>query len=172
MFNSLPPEVQATIREFRTCEFTTLSKNGTPVTWPVSARYLVDQERFLLTTSIGLPQKAYHIRRNPHVSLLFSDPTASGLTNPPAVLVQGDATAEDKVVTSVNAAPGLREYWRETIFRRQPASAMFSNNALMRKMMDWYYMRIIIYVLPRAIYWWEAGDFSRPTKILEVAHVG
>ena len=122
----LPPEVQSVLQEFRTCEFTTLSKGGKPVTWPVSARYLPDQGRFLLTTSIGLSQKIFHIRRNPRVSLLFSNPTASGLVHPASVLIQGDATAEDEIATSVNGRDGLREYWRDTIFRRQPASAMFS----------------------------------------------
>jgi hypothetical protein len=32
--------------------------------------------------------------------------------------MQGDAVAPDKVVTSVE---GLEDYWRDTIFRRQPA---------------------------------------------------
>jgi hypothetical protein len=172
VFNSLPPEVQSVVREFRTCEFTTISKNGKPVTWPVSARYLPEQGRFLLTTSIGFPQKAYNIRRNPRVSLLFSNPTASGLTNPPAVLVQGDASAGDDVVTSVNAVDGLHEYWRESIFRRQPSSSQISANPLMRRMMDWYYMRIVIHVVPRAVYCWPAGDFSQPAQKIEAAYVG
>jgi hypothetical protein len=168
VFASLPPEVQSVVREFRTCEFTTLSKSGTPVTWPVSARYLPEQEHFLLTTSIGLPQKAYNIRRSPRVSLLFSNPTACGLEHPAAVLVQGDATVGDKVVVSPGAEPGLREYWRETIFRRQPSSAMISSNALMRKLMDWYYMRLVIHVAPRAWYWWPEGDFSQPACKIEL----
>ncbi len=36
--------------------------------------------KFLLTTSVALPVKAFNIRRDPHVALLFSDPTGSGLT--------------------------------------------------------------------------------------------
>ncbi len=142
-----------------------------PITWPVSARYLLDQGCFLLTASIGLAQKAINIRRNPRVSLLFSNPTASGLSNPPAVLVQGDAKAPDEIVTSVDAVPGLREYWLETIFRRQPASAMMSANPLMRKIMDWYYMRIIITISPRAIYWWANSDFTQPAQRIEAAYV-
>jgi hypothetical protein len=171
VFNSLPPEVQSTIREFRTCEFTTLSKGGKPVTWPVSALYLPDQGRFLLTTSIGFPQKAFNIRRNPRVSLLFSNPTASGLTNPPAVLIQGDATASDEIVASISQVEGLREFWRDKIYRRQPAAAQASDSALMRKMMDWYHMRIIIHVTPRAVYWWPEGNFAQPAQKIEAAHV-
>jgi hypothetical protein len=42
------------IRDYRTCEFTTLFRDGSPQTWPVSARLLSDG-RFLLCTNIGLP---------------------------------------------------------------------------------------------------------------------
>jgi hypothetical protein len=41
----------------------------------------------VITTSIGLPHKAYNVRRNPRVALLYSDPTGSGLDSRPEVLV-------------------------------------------------------------------------------------
>jgi Pyridoxamine 5'-phosphate oxidase len=97
---NLPPHVVSVFRAFRTCEFTTLAKDGTPVTWPTLPFFQPTTGRFLITTSIGLPDKVSNIRRHPRVSLLFSDPTASGLPEPPAVLVQGDAQAPDEVVTS------------------------------------------------------------------------
>lgn len=165
----LPSEVDAVFREFRVCELTTLARDGTPTTWPTSARYQPEQMRFLITTSIGFPQKAFNIRRNSHVALLFSDPTGSGLVSPPAVLVQGDAVAPDNVVTSVE---GLEDYWRDTIFRRQPATEALSSNAIMQKLMDWYYMRLLIFVTPRAILSWPAGDFTQPARKVEVPHVG
>lgn len=171
MFHALPQDVQSTIRAFRACEFTTISKSGSPVTWPVSAYYAADQNVFLLTTSIGLPQKAYHIRRNPKVSLLFSDPFVSGLTRPPAVLVQGDAAAPDEIYTSPNASAGLRAYWLESIFSRQPASDIISHNPLMRRLMDWYYMRIVIMITPRSFTWWPNCDFSQPAQRIEATHV-
>lgn len=164
----LPDEVRAVFREFRTCEFSTLAKDGTPITWPTSARYQPDQARFLITTSIGLPQKAINIRRNPRVSLFFSNATASGLLSPPAVLVQGDAEAPDTIVTSV---AGLEDYWRETILGRQPAAKMYSQNALTRYLTDWYYMRIVIYIQPRRIIWWPAGDMTVQPQIYEVHDV-
>lgn len=159
--SDLPPDVTAVFREFRTCEFSTIGRDGTPVAWPTSARYLPEQGQFLLTTSIAFSQKAINIRRNPHVALLFSNPTASGLVNPPAVLVQGIAAAPDKITTSVT---GLEDYWRDTIFRRQPASRLYSSNALMRYLTDWYYMRLVITVRPRIIRWWPSGDFSQPAS--------
>jgi hypothetical protein len=66
-----------------TCVFTTLSRTGSPQTWPLAARLLPDG-RFLLSTTIGRPQKAFNTRRNPKVSLLFSNPTGSGVANPGA----------------------------------------------------------------------------------------
>ena len=169
MFKDLPVEVESVIREFRVCEFSTMAKDGTPITWPLAARYQPDQGRFLLTTSIGLPQKAFNIRRNSRVSLLFSDPTGSGLENPPSVLIQGQATAPDEIVTAVD---GIEDYWRESIFSRQPSSEMISGNGLMRKLMDWYYMRILISVTPTVLFWWPKSDFTQPAQQVEVAHVG
>jgi hypothetical protein len=58
----------------------------------------------VITTSVGLKQKALNVRRDPRVSLLFSDPTASGLADPPAVLVQGEVTSPDEVRTSPPAS--------------------------------------------------------------------
>ena len=164
----LLPEVLATLREFRTCEFTTLSKNGTPVTWPVAARYLPEHGHFVLTTSIGLPQKAYNIRRNSRVALLFSDPTASGLHEPATVLVQADAEAPDHVVTDME---GLEDYWRENLFSRQPAGKFYSTNPLTRYLMDWYYMRIVIVARPHRIMWWPKGDMRAVPSVLEASYV-
>src|SRR5262249_29686623 len=109
-----------------------------------------------------------NIRRNPRVSLLFSNPTASGLARPPAVLVQGDATAPDEVSTSI---AGFEE-GLERGFRRQPSGGPYRSNALMRYLFDSYYMPLMIYVMPRRIRWWPEGDFGQTPRDIEVAHVG
>ncbi len=165
----LPDSVLAVFREFRTCEFSTVAKDGTPITWPTGARYQPEHGRFLITTSIGLPQKAFNIRRNSRVALFFSDPTASSLVSPPAVLVQGDAEAPDTIVTAVD---GLEDYWRENILGRQPIGMLYSRNALTRYLMDWYYMRILIHVKPRRIVWWPSGDMTAQPQVDEVEYVG
>ena len=152
----LPPEVEAVFREFRTCEMSTLARDGSPITWPTLPFWRPAEGRFLITTSIGLPHKAFNVRRNPRVSLLFSNPTASGLTDPPAVLVQGDAQAPDEVAASV---AGFEDELRE-VFRRQPASGFYSGNPITRYLFDWYYMRLQIHVTPRRILWWPGGDFG------------
>lgn len=159
---SLPQSVRDVFGAFRVCEMSTLAKDGTPVTWPV-ATLLGDDGRFLLTTSIAMPYKAFNVRRNPRVSLLFSDPTASGLTNPPTVLVQGDATAPDRIVT---AHSELRDYWRDRIMSRQPSGRLYSMNGLTRRLFDWYYMRLVIYVTPKRVLWWPNGDQTQTPQVV------
>jgi hypothetical protein len=46
----VPPEVDAVFREFRTCEFTTLAKDNTPITWPTVALYQPTTASFVITT--------------------------------------------------------------------------------------------------------------------------
>jgi hypothetical protein len=162
----LPLEVRAVFRAFRTCEFSTLAKDGTPITWPTLPFFDEENGRFLVTTSIGLPQKVFNVRRNPRVSLLFSDPTASGLDAPPAVLVQGDAAAPDEVLTDLR---GYEDVLRE-VFERQPESAIYSSNPVMRALFDWYYMRLVIYVTPLRLLWWPRGDFGREPLEVDAPH--
>jgi hypothetical protein len=61
---------------FRTCEFITLAKDGTSVTWPTLPFFQPTTGRFLITISIGLPNKVSNIRRNPRVSLPAELPEA------------------------------------------------------------------------------------------------
>lgn len=164
----VPAEAKAVFREFRTCEMSTLAKDGTPITWPILPFWRPEEGRFLVTTSIGLPQKAFNVRRNPHVSLLFSDPVGSGLAKPPAVLVQGDAEAPDEVVAFTQEL----EAELEEAYRRQPAAGMYSSNPLLRYLFDWYYMRLMIHVTPRRILWWIDGDFNQTPCELEMNHAG
>ena len=161
---SLPPGVQEVFEEFRTCEFSTLARDGTPITWPTVTLWQPQEDRFVITTSIGLSQKALNIRSNPKVSLSFSDPTASGIEDPPAVLVQGDAEVADAIKTS---PAGFEEYWKR-LFERQPAGKIYGANPLTRYLMDWYYMRLYIFVRPHRITWRPRDDFERAPEQVEV----
>jgi len=164
----IPAEVEAVFREFRTCEFSTLAADGTPITWPMLPFFRPSTGQFMTTTSIGLPDKAFNIRRNPRVSLLFSDPTGSGLVDPARVLVQGDAVAPDEVKTSI----GGLENEVTLVYRRQPSGMMYTSNAALRWFSDWYFMRLEITVTPRRILWWEHGDVFSPPKVVGAIHVG
>jgi hypothetical protein len=139
------PAVLAVVDRYRTCEFATLSRSGVPIAWPTSPLLRPDGT-LLITTSIGLPQKAHNIRRDPRVALLFSEPTASGLDGAPQVLVQGTAVCPDEIVTDVSEEA---EYWRR-LTERQPINRMYSATPLSRRLFDWYYMRLHITVTPTA----------------------
>ena len=155
------------VDNYFTCEFTTLSRNGAPVTWPVTPRLLADG-RFLTTTSIGLPQKAFNIRRNPKVSMLFSEPMGSGVAEPGAVLIQGDATCEDRIYTEPSD-PDLLAL-SETVARRQPAGAFWSS-PVGRRLMWPYYLRLLIYVTPRRALYWPTRDFASSPEELDLSEV-
>jgi len=128
---------------YRTCEFATIGKDGTPTAWPTSGIACPDGS-FLLTTSLGYPQKAYNVRRDARVALLFSDPTASGRPAPSQILVRGEATCPDQV----HVAPegDLAAFWT-MIFARQPGAGRYLDwpaNILA----DFYFMRLLIRVTP------------------------
>jgi hypothetical protein len=79
------------LRDYFTCEVTTVNRRGQPITWPALAYFDEPSGVIFFAVSIAFPVKAQNARRHPQVSLLYSDPTGSKLDNPPAVLVQGDA---------------------------------------------------------------------------------
>ncbi|ONI75367.1 hypothetical protein ALI144C_40840 [Actinosynnema sp. ALI-1.44] len=130
---------------YRTCELATLAKDGTPITWPTSP-WLRDDGKFVLTTSLGFPYKAYNIRRDSRVAMLFSDPTGSGLDAPEQIFVTATASCPEEIST----APGdLAEYW-SMLFERQP-SGRAHLSPLMRPLGDWYYMRLVITITPETV---------------------
>jgi hypothetical protein len=162
----LPHEIEAVIREYYTCEFTTINKHGYPVTWPTLPYYHQSEGQIIITASIAFPVKAYNARRHPRVSVLFSDPTGSQLIDPPAVLIQGDAT----VIEVVDNPPWSREIFK-TSLRRQPDSRSYIQNPLIRRMFGFYYQRIAMLVQPRRILAWPHRDFGIPPTEIEVRYV-
>lgn len=171
----LPTEVLAVFNNFFTTELTTLGKSGYPVTWPVLPVYWPEHQKFFIFTPAGLSQKTVNIRRDPHVSMLFSEPTGSDLERPLAVLVQGLAEAPDRMNTTISyLEPELRAVviaQTRKLMRRQPAMKLFMLNPVSKYLMDWYFMRLMITITPQKYLWWQAGDFSRTPQIMEVDHV-
>lgn len=168
--------MEAVFLGFITCEFSTLARDGTPITWPTMPAYWPARNQFVILASAGLAQKAVNARRNPRVALLFSDATGSGLHDPPSVLVQGDAEAPDRLLTDlddldpefVTAATARMRL----LLERQPSMRLYLANPLTRRIMDWYFVRLMITVTPRRILWWPGGDFDSVPEVWEAAHVG
>jgi len=162
----LPPEVEAVFREFRTCEFTTVNRQGQPLTWPTEPYYDAPEGRLIVTASIAFPVKAYNARRHPQVAMLFSDPTGAPLSDPPTVLVQGEAT-----VTELVDDPA----WSYAMFKesvlRQPRARSFVSNPLARRLFTFQFQRLAICVQPQRILVWPRGDRGQTPTELEVRYV-
>jgi hypothetical protein len=165
---ALPPDVEAVFHEYFTCEFTTVNKQGEPLTWPTLPYYDQSEGRFILTASIAFALKTYNARRHPQVSLLFSDPTGSQLPDPPAVLVQGDTTVSEVVDASPPA--WSREIFKLSI-RRQPDSRKFIASRLARRLFLFYFQRIALFVTPRRMLVWPQRDFTLAPTQLELRYV-
>ncbi|WP_338704261.1 pyridoxamine 5'-phosphate oxidase family protein (plasmid) [Streptomyces sp. Q6] len=130
---------------YRTCEFATLARDGTPITWP-TAPLRRDDDTFLVTTSIAFAQKALNVRRDSRVALLFSEPTGSGWDGAEQVFISGTAICPEEIVTSPS---GDEAYW-SMLFDRQPDSRHYVDLPT-RWLMDWYYLRLLITITPTAV---------------------
>lgn len=161
----LPEEVAAVLRGFYTCEVTTVNAKGQPMTWPALAYYDEATGEIFFSVSIAFPVKAQNARKRPQVSLLYSDPTGSGLDHAPAVLVQGGATVAEilKVTPHTKALSTLA-------LQRQPDGRRFQASNLSRRLFSWYlFKRIGITVRPKRLTVWPDRDFSQAPTVIDVA---
>ena len=157
MTASLPSDLQAVFDRFITTEFTTIDRLGQPITWPVTPYYAPGAPCIDVTTSLGYPKKANDAGANPLVALLFSDPSGSGLRDPPMVLVQGSARVDDQDLQA-----NRRRYEQESI-RKLQGTAKLQPPDRLKSFLAWYYARIYIHVRPERIYVWPCGeDTSEP----------
>ena len=164
MTASLPAEVQAVFDRFITTELTTINRAGQPITWPVTPYYSLGDPCIDVTTGLGYPKKANDARANPLVSLLFSDPTGSGLRDPPMVLVQGTAEVDDRDLEANRV-----RYERESL-EKLPATASMHPPDPIKRMLTWYYARIYIHVRPERVYVWPRSDIAAEPNLYD-AHM-
>jgi hypothetical protein len=163
----VPPEVDEALGGIYTCEFTTVNSKGQPMTWPSVPYYNREEGRLVIAVSVAFPIKAYNARKHPQVSMLFSDPTGSGLADPPAVLVQGDAV----VAEVLDYTPDIIGLFK-TVSKRQPESSKFTSNKLIRNLFVAYlFQRISLTVTPRRILYWPHRDFSTEPQVIELGEV-
>jgi hypothetical protein len=161
---SLPAEVQAVFDRFITTELTTVNRAGQPITWPVTPYYERGAPCIDVTTGLGYPKKANDARRNPLVALLFSDPTGSGLADPPMVLVQGTAEVDDRDLEANRV-----RYERESL-EKLPGMASMHPPDRLKRILAWYYTRIYIHVRPERVYVWAGGDIAAEPELYD-AHM-
>lgn len=164
MTASLPPEVQAVFDRFVTTELTTIDGAGQPITWPLIPYYSPGAPCIDVCTGVGYPKKADDAQANPLVSLLFSDPTGSTLSDPPMVLVQGSADVDDRDLDA-----NRERYVRQSV-EKLPAVAKYTPPKPIRHMLNWYYTRIYIHVRPERVYVWRDGDVAAEPQLYD-AHM-
>ena len=154
MTSTLPAEVRDAFQRYITCELTTVDADKQPITWPVTPYYRQGAPTIDVTTGLGYPKKADDARRHPSISLLFSDPTGSGLKSGPRVLVQGTATVDDEDLKA-NADRYISESGEKL-----PATKKMNPPKPIRPMFNWYYARIYIKVRPERVFVWPEGDLA------------
>lgn len=140
-----------------TTEYASLTRRGTPLTYPLNPYISEDGCSLEVTTGLSYPSKAERARRNPKVALLFSDPVGTNMERPPVVLVQGMAAVRDADLQ------GNTDRYLRRSFKKFPL-AYSGTPAFMLQRMPWYFARIWIQVTPLRMYWWQAGDLSRPPQ--------
>jgi Pyridoxamine 5'-phosphate oxidase len=164
MTASLPQEIQRVFSSFITTEYTTVDRRGQPISWPVTPYYRAGDPCIDLTTGLGYPKKAKDARANPKVALLFSDPTGSGLSSAPQVLVQGTAEVDDADLEA------NRERYGRELAEKLPETRKLAPPKALARLFDWYYTRIYVHVRPERIYVWADGDSTNEPRLFD-AHM-
>ena len=136
-----PEEVRPVVDRFLTAEYATVSRRGTPVTYPLTPYVGADGRTLDVSCGLTSPAKAERARRNAKVCLLYSDPTGSGLPDAPVVLVYGMASVRD-----ADLQANTDRYVRLSL-AKLPGP--------WRRIPRW--MRIWIMVTPVRILWWPGG---------------
>jgi hypothetical protein len=159
MTSTLPQEARSAFARFVTCEFTTVDAAKQPITWPVTPYYDEGGPTIDVTTGLGYPKKADDARAHPAVSLLFSDPTGSGLESGIRVLVQGTATIDDEDLEA-NA-----ERYRRESGVKLPATKKMHPPKPLRGLFNWYYARLYIKVRPERVFVWPGGELGKEPTV-------
>jgi hypothetical protein len=157
---TLPHEAREAFGRFISCEYTTVDSRQQPITWPVTPYYDDGAPTIDVTTGLGYPKKADDARRNPHVSVLFSDPTGSGIESGLRVLVQGTAEVDEDDLEA-NRERYFRESWEKL-----PGMRDMHPPKRVRGLLNWYYTRIYVRVRPERVFLWPDGDHSKPPELL------
>ncbi len=156
MTATLPQEAREAFERFITCELTTVAATQQPIVWPVTPYYSSGGATVDTSTGLGYPKKANDARRNPHVALLFSDPTGSGIETGIQVLVQGTAEVDDRDLDA------NRERYRRESAVKLPRGRAVMPPRFLDRIAAWYVNRIYIKVRPERVFLWPDGDIAKP----------
>jgi hypothetical protein len=156
---TLPDEVQQVFSRFITTEYTTVDRNGQPITWPVTPYYSPGDPCIDVTTGLGYPKKASDAAANPKVALLFSEPTGCGMPGAPMVLVQGTAEVDDRDLDS-----NRERYWQES---QEKLGMKLRAPGFVKQWFNWYLTRLYVHVRPERVYVWPDFDPTSEPELLD-----
>ncbi len=156
---SVPENIRALFTAYRTCELTTFTKTGMLSVVPVVAIWDDEAETIVFATAVAYPQKAFNIRRNPHLSLLFSDPVGANLEHESPVLVQGIGKITEDLEAKRLTKLGPK-------FAQKIPDQNYHLSPIMKRLMDWYYVRLMIDVTPEYIFNWKTGDYHQTPDVI------
>jgi hypothetical protein len=142
---------RAQIAAYRVAEVVTLTRDGSPVAWPLTPE--LEGDRLAFSTGYVYPGKARNAQRHPRVAVLYSDPTASGRTDAdPLVLVQGRCEVLDNDLQA-----NTERYVAQHIRTASPLAPML-RIPMLRQLLVGYLTRIWMEVIPeREISWPRTG---------------
>ncbi len=152
-----PDWVRDVFERYLICEFTSID-NGKPVTFPLLFFYDANPPRFAVTSSILFSRKIEHMKKNPKVSLLFSNPEGSGVEKH-VVLVQGVAKCDDS---------DLDHGWERYLPMWRKKEPYIDGFLAAREQFAWFWKRIVVEVEPRKILAWKNGDTSKPAEAISL----
>ncbi|MEK6919555.1 MAG: pyridoxamine 5'-phosphate oxidase family protein [Thermoproteota archaeon] len=150
----VPGWVRDVFERYLTCEFTTVA-NGKPVTFPLLYFYDGDSGKFTVTSSILFSKKIEHMKKNPKVSMLFSNSEGSGIEKH-GILVQGIALCDDSDLD--HGWERFLPYWR----KKEPYIDAFLAE---REKFGWFWKRIVIQVEPKKIMAWKNGNTDEAPEV-------
>ena len=145
---------------FVTTEYASLTRDGTPITFPVTP-YPGDGT-LDVSTGLTYPLKAERARSRSRVALGFSDPTGSGLgegpdgSGAPCIIVKGLATVRDADLVETSS-----RYLRAGA-EKFPDGPDVPSIVMAR--MGWYWTRIWIEVTPVEVLWWPDGRLDQAPR--------
>lgn len=149
-------EREEIIGSYKLAEFVTLTRDGSPVCWPMLPT--LERGRIAFSTGYLYPTKARNAQRDPRVAALFSDPSASGRSDDdPLVLVQGRAEVLDQDIQRNT------ERYVDQLMRRMMAFRLLLSVPWVRRAMVGYLARIWIEVLPERQHVWARHDGPPPS---------
>lgn len=151
---NLPDFLPDLARRALVCEYATLTRDGGPVTWPVTPYLGEDGSTVDVSTGLTYPAKAERARRDPRVALLFSSTSDAELPGAPTAMVQGLATVRDAELQA-----NTDRYLRESLAKLPQAYKSMPPFLLRR--LNWYLARIWVQVTPLRILSWPSGQLDR-----------